>query len=83
MLRLRVLKAINLYTEKYNYLLMKKVIVVMASKRISKDAELKKLLEESENIINVSGANIIYIKKEMERIDKKSQEVERKISLLL
>ena len=62
---------------------MKKVIVVMASKRISKDAELKKLLEESENIINVSGANIIYIKKEMERIDKKSQEVERKISLLL
>ncbi len=55
----------------------------MISKRISKDTELKRLLEESEKIINVSGATIIYIKKEMERIDKKSQEVERRISLLL
>ncbi len=55
----------------------------MVSKRISEDIELKRLLEESENTINVNGANIIHIKKEMERIDKKSQEVERRISLLL
>ncbi len=61
----------------------KRAVVVMVSKRISEDIELKRLLEESENTINVNGANIIHIKKEMERIDKKSQEVERRISLLL
>lgn len=55
----------------------------MVSRRVSEDVELKRLLEESKNMISASGANMIYIKKEMERIDKKSQEVEKKISLLL
>ena len=55
----------------------------MVVESISKDMELERLLEESRNRITISGATIIYIKKEMERIDKKSQEVERRISLLL
>ncbi len=55
----------------------------MVSKSSYDNSELKTLLEESENRISISGATISYIKKEMERIDRKSQEVERRISLLL
>jgi len=55
----------------------------MVKKLIYKDTELEKLLEESKNKINASEATIIRIKKEMKRIERESQEVKRKISLLL
>lgn len=43
----------------------------------------RELVLEAEKILNISGAHIILVKKEMEDIERKSQENIKKLSLLL
>lgn len=47
------------------------------------DPELVRLIEENEKTVAISGATVVFIKKELERINKINKEIDRKISLLL
>ncbi len=48
-----------------------------------KKDEAKKLIKETEEIITVSGATILRVEKELEEINRKSQENIEKLALLI
>ncbi|HLC53123.1 MAG TPA: hypothetical protein VJK03_01135 [Candidatus Nanoarchaeia archaeon] len=52
------------------------------SKKSEKE-ELNKLLRENERVITISGANIIYVEKELRIIKEEMKNIDRKISILL